>query len=122
MKPWIAPICLALALVAGTFGLREQAYADGAAEVAPLDVGVESAYGLVTAPPEPEESLTSPLDWDWLAILGVVMTVLGALATVFRVVAPMTATRKDDWLLGKIEWLMELLSRLFVPGRYRASK
>lgn len=123
MKPWIAPFCLAAALVAGSFGLRAVAYAQGAAEIAPLDAGVgDSPDGLSTSPAAISAPGVdwNPLSWDWGAIFLLLMTVLGALAAVFRVVAPMTETRKDDWILGKIEWLMEILSKLFVPGRYRA--
>ncbi len=39
-----------------------------------------------------------------------------AAAVLLRVIAPLTKSTKDDWLLGKLEWLLAVV---FVPGKYK---
>jgi hypothetical protein len=41
-----------------------------------------------------------------------------AAAVLLRVIAPLTKSTKDDWVLGKLEWLLAVV---FVPGKYKAS-
>jgi hypothetical protein len=38
---------------------------------------------------------------------------------VLRVVAPMTNSKKDDWVLSKLEWL---LATVLVPSNYKRAK
>lgn len=116
MKSWILPVLMMLAMVAGTFVVREVAYAQSAAEVQPVDAAV-SPDGLSTSP---AASAFNPLDWDWTNIFMLALTVLGALVGILRVLAPMTKSKKDDWLLGKLEWLSDLLAKIIVPKQYRA--
>jgi hypothetical protein len=122
VRNWILPVLMVAAMVCGSLGLHAYAYAQGAAEVAPLDAGIEDD-GFGSSP-----ALVAPVDpsgWDFLGlpwgdILMVFMAGIGGLLVIFRAVAPLTATTKDDWVLGKLEWLSDLLSKIFVPGRYRS--
>jgi len=99
------------------------AYAQGAATV-DIDAGAAPA---LEAPTPPASGVTSPaavsdfnpLGWDWPNIFMLVLTVLGALVGILRVLAPMTKSQKDDWLLGKLEWLTDLLAKILVPKQYR---
>jgi hypothetical protein len=60
-----------------------------------------------------------PTSWPWAEIFVVFFTALGALATVLRALAPLTKSTADDRLLGWVDWLIALLARVVVPGKYR---
>lgn len=119
MKSWIFPVLLCVAMVGASFGLRAVALADGAADVAPLDAGVGPPTPAVTTAP------VDPSAWDFLGlpwgdIFTVLMVVLGALVSILRVLAPLTKWTGDNWLLGKLEWLVDLLAKILVPARFRS--
>lgn len=120
MKSWIMPVLLAVAFASvGSFAVRQVALAQGAAEVQPMDAGVaEPPAGAATSPAAVSDF--NPLEWDWTGIFMLTLTVLGALVGILRVLAPMTKTDRDDWLLGKLEWLSDLLAKIIVPKQYRS--
>jgi hypothetical protein len=61
----------------------------------------------------------NPASWPWVDIGLVVFAGLGAIAGFLRVLAPLTKSTADDRLLGWVDWLIALLARIVVPGKYR---
>jgi hypothetical protein len=61
----------------------------------------------------------NPVAWPWGDIALVVFAGLGAIASVLRVLAPLTKSTADDRLLGWVDWLLAVLARIVVPGKYR---
>jgi|SRR5688572_14110839 len=68
MRSWILPVLLAVLMVGGSFALRAHAYAQGAAEVAPMDAG-PSVLGPAPPPAVAAVDIADPLEspgdfWD----------------------------------------------------------
>lgn len=120
MKSWILLIsfCALLGLAVST-NLMRYAEAQG---IAAVDAGA------VEAPPAPDGAATSPasisavdwnpLHWDWPWILATVATVLGGIVMLLRPIAAATKWTGDNWVLGKLEWVLALLLRVVVPKDY----
>jgi hypothetical protein len=124
MKTWILLFLFCLvAGFGGSYSLMQIAEAQAVVEVdpAPVPDGPATSPDGYAGSPAAVAAADGvlPFGWDWMDAFVVLMAGLGALAGFFRVVAPLTATTKDDWFLNKLEWLIEILSKLFVPGRYR---
>lgn len=58
---------------------------------------------------------------NYESVLSITMIVLGAMVTALRILAPLTHNKKDDWFLGKLEWLADLMAKILVPGKYKAA-
>lgn len=123
MRNWILPALLCVALVGASFGLRAYAYAQGAADVAPLDAGIEddgfgSSPALSTAP-QVVGFNWNPLSWPWETIMLWAFTILGALIAALRPISRLTKWTFDDKVVAKLELLMALLLRVFTPPAVR---
>ncbi len=57
----------------------------------------------------------NPTTWDWPWIVGTSVTVLGAIIAALRPIALATKWTGDNWLLAKLEWVLAMVVRLFVP-------
>jgi hypothetical protein len=57
----------------------------------------------------------APLEWDWVQIFGIAVTVLGGLIMALRPIAALTAWKGDNWLLAKLEWLLATILKVFTP-------
>jgi hypothetical protein len=116
MKTWIALImCCLLAGFAGSFTLMRIAEAQGLAAVdavaAPAPDGVSSSPQIVGVN-------WNPLDWDWPWILTTLAMVLGGIIALLRPIALATKWTGDNWLLARLEYVLALLMRVFVPKDY----
>jgi hypothetical protein len=114
MKSWILPILLAVLMVGGSFALRVHAYAQGAAEVVPLDAAMPTPVpdGPATLPAISAVDIADPLEspgdfWDdvknakrtgWPALVVVV------LFAAFRL------------LRGRIAWFREGTKAAYTAG------
>jgi hypothetical protein len=121
MKSAILAVLLVGLVMSGVnFGLYHVAYAQGASDVAPLDAGAAPAPDISGTSPAAVSAFDwNPLSWDWWSLFMLALTVLGALVTVLRALAPMTKTKADDKALGWLVWLSDLLAKIVVPKQYR---
>lgn len=55
------------------------------------------------------------MEWlmaNWLTILTVALTVVGAASVAVKAIAPLTKTRIDDWVGGALSWVHNLLQKI----------
>ncbi len=101
MRSWILPVLLAVLMVGGSFALREHAYAQGAAEVAPLDASVAVPDGPATSPAVAAVDIADPLESPgdfWDDVKNAKRTGWPALVVVLLFAALRLARGKIAWL------------------------